>query len=175
MTVKRVALTILAGIGALGLAGALLVVMLGIWGTHRERASRPGDLVYILNWAGLDGSRIIEVRHAYVGDRNPMVGDQTKAYCLKLDHPLRLTPSPEPNRVWLGPVTDSLLLEALNTATAFPAEAGVGWFPSAAELNSGRFMLSFPELTAHHGRVEAVKLTAYDTRDDLLYHSEVKW
>ena len=175
VAVKRVASMILTGVGALALAAILAVVMLGIWGTRQERVSRPKDLVYILNWAGLDSSRIVEVRHAYVTPANPIVGDQTRAYCLKLDHPLRLAPSLEPDRVWVGPVSDSLLLEALQTATSFPADAGVSWFPNPADLNSGRFLLSFEEVTARHGVVHAVTLTAYDTRDDLLYHSEVKW
>ena len=175
-TVKRAAILTLAGLGALSLTLVIAVVLFAVWGAYREQSPRPDDLAYIVNWANLGSARIVGVRHAYVSRRNWIVGDQVKAYCLKLDQPLTLSPSSDPDRqVWLAQVTDPLLVEAITTASSFPADAGAGWFPTAAALNSGRFMLSFPEVTAYHGQVEAVKLTAYDTQEHLLYHSEVKW
>ena len=173
---KRAVIVMLAALGGLSLTLMIAVVLFAAWGAYREQSPRPADLAYIVNWANLGGSRIVSVRHAYVSRRNWIVGDQVKAYCLKLDQPLKLSPSSDPDRqVWLAHVTDSLLVEAITTASSFAADGGGSWFPTAAALNSGRFMLSFPEVTAYHGQVEAVKLTAYDTQEHLLYHSEVKW
>jgi hypothetical protein len=39
----------------------------------------------------------------------------------------------------------------------------------------GALFLSFPQVTAYHGRVEAVELTAYDTQDNVLYHERIRW
>jgi hypothetical protein len=137
-------------------------------------------LEYVLNWAGLgDSVKIIEVVHAYASKKNPVVGDQTKAYSVRVDRfpkaPASLN-SESMRKVWLqGPLQDSLLLQALETAASAAGNDGRDWFPTPALLNSPRFYLSFPHVTAYHGQVEKVFLTAFDTETRLLYHTEVAW
>jgi hypothetical protein len=162
------------------IATLLCLAVAGVYGL-RTRAHRldnnpsSSDLQYILGWAGLGNSRIVEIVHAYASQKNVLVGDQTKAYSLRLD---RFPEEPRSERPlqWVeGPLRDPLVVEAIKTATMFPRDAGCDWFPSADAVNSDRFYLSFPEITAYHGQVEAVVMTAYDRKERILYHADVRW
>lgn len=171
-------------IATASLAVIATLVCLTVVGAYGLRARRhrldnnpsESDLQYILNWAGLSDSRIVEVAHAYVSAKNVIVGDQTKAYGVRIDKFPEPPPRSERSLQWVvGPLVDPLVVDAIKTATLFPRDAGCAWFPSAEAVNSDRFYLSFAEITAYHGQVEAVVMTAYDRKDRILYHSEVKW
>ena len=170
-------MAVLATIGGLSLlAGATLAAVVSVQ-AYRKHVPGKESLGYIVNWADLgDSVKITEVVHSYSSERNWVSGDRLNFYCLRLDKPLadldRRTPETD---TWVhAPVSDRLLLEAIKTATTF-SRNGAPWFPEEGILNSRRFFLSFPQVTAYHGRVEAVDLTAYDTQEHLLYHAEVRW
>ena len=137
---------------------------------------RPKDFAYVLGWANLHNSAgIADIVHSYDSGTNPVVGDRIEAYCLRLDRELFDLDKRDPDRkIWQrGPVSDPLVLEALETAAVF-AHGRAAWFPDAVTLNSSRFFLSFQQITAYHQQVEAVDLTAYDTQAHLLYHARLE-
>ena len=143
-----------------------------------ERNPRPGDLAYVVKWTGVGGSfRIVEVTHAYASERTPIIGDQTKAYRVRVEgFPEPPTEQLPPGKGWMvGPVTDGILREAIETASSAVRGEGREWFPTSDELNTPRFFLSFPQVAAYHGEVERVILTAYDRQAGVLYHADVAW
>jgi hypothetical protein len=146
--------------------------------SHRQHDPGPADLAYIINWADLNNSaKIAEVVHSYASERHVLSDDYVKAYCIRLDKPpvFELEKTRPERSIWVrAPTSDPLLVQAVETAALF-VRKHASWFPETDALNSPRFMLSFPQITAYHGQVEAVDLTAYDTEDHLLYHAEVRW
>jgi hypothetical protein len=159
---KRIVVLVLAAVGAVtlavcvGVAAVLLVIQ------YRAHHRQPDDLTLVLGRVDLEGSATIrEVVHSYNSGALSMDGDRVDAYCLRLDRELHdLDQRNQGKGTWQrGPLGDPLVLRALQTAV----------------LNSSRFFLSFPQITAHHQEVESVDLTAYDTESHLLYHAEIRW
>ena len=167
----------LAGIGALSLLAALALAALSLHRGYRDQHPRPSDLAYVLGWGGLSGStEIVEILHSSNSGANPIVGDRIEAYALRLNRTLSdLDKLDSKRKIWLrGPVSEPLLVEALETAVRF-ARSEATWFPESEVLNSPRFFLSFQQITAYHQQTEAVDMTAYDTQTHILYHAEIRW
>jgi hypothetical protein len=174
---KRIVVLVLAAVGAVtlavcvGVAAVLLVIQ------YRAHHRQPDDLTLVLGRVDLEGSATIrEVVHSYNSGALSMDGDRVDAYCLRLDRELHdLDQRNQGKGTWQrGPLGDPLVLRALQTAVLFTRD-DAPWFPDTAVLNSSRFFLSFPQITAHHQEVESVDLTAYDTESHLLYHAEIRW
>lgn len=175
--VRRAVVIALAGIGGVSLLAVLALVGLSLHGRYRDQHPRPTDLAYILGWAGLGGStEIVEILHSYNSGANPVVGDRVEAYALRLSRTLSdLDRTDSKRKVWQrGPISEPLLVEALETAVRF-ARSEAAWFPESEVVNSPRFFLSFQQITAYHQQTEAVDMTAYDTQTHILYHAEIRW
>ena len=172
---KRLILAFLAIVGSVALALFAILFVLVVFERIDESNPDASELSYILNWGELgDHSKITSVARSCITPRNFLVGDQTKVYDLSVSPIARETWQLENiQEHWQqGPIADPIIIEAMETATLFANSAGCGWFPN---LNSSRFFLSFPRITAYNRRVEAVQVTAYDTKSHHIYHADVRW
>ena len=130
----------------------------------------PKKLQYIANREELAPSRVVEVMDSYVSTSWSPTGDHVDLFRLRL----------EPRATGLkyalrrDQVVEPLFAEAIETVGG-SRTTGTLWFPDAESLKSERFLVAIPELTAYHGRVETVQLTALDTVTGFLYHADVAW
>jgi hypothetical protein len=176
---KKWSIRTFAVIGALAVALAIYVLLASLLARARERSPDPGDLAYVLSWAEIGHrTRVTRIDCAYASRRNWLAGDQTKVYIF------RVSPVPESVfvardnhfAVWKkGPFTESLYARALETAVVFAQDTPCVQFPTLGTLNSSRFYVSFQEIAAHHGRLERVIVTAYDTRAATIHHADITW
>ena len=147
-----------------------LVCVLSISIGCRRGDPTPKTLQYIANWEELAPSRIVEVMDAYVSTYWSPTGDHVDLFRLRLEpRATRLK-----NALRRDQVVEPLISEAIETASG-SSTTETSWFPDADSLKSERFLVAIPELTAYHGRVESVKLTALDTVTGFLYHADVSW
>lgn len=175
--VKRFFVGTLAVIGAIASALVLTCGGLSLSDAYLDMHPTTGHLEYIINWAELGPhTQIVEIERACADLPNLMQGDRVRAYKLRLAaFPPEVLKFGDRNPWVKPPLSDPLLVQAISTAAMFVSSDGCTWFPSAEDLNSERFYLSFPQLSAFHGQVEGVDLTALEIATQALYHAEVRW
>jgi hypothetical protein len=138
----------------------------------------PDKAKFVLNWGQIgDKSKIQRVLHSYESPRS-FTGDGVDAYCLQIDRfPDEVVGKDESGRdVWIKPpIDDTLLVEALKTASMMARSKNLAWFPSTEALNSDRFYLNFWTIVAHNQMVTTVRLIAYDREERKIYYANVRW
>jgi hypothetical protein len=133
--------------------------------------NRPFDPQYVLNRGRLQ-THVQAVVCSHESERNWLAGDQTRVYAMRVNPISVESFDPE---IWRrGPLHDPSLRNALETAELFARQTTCAT-PALAELDSDRFFLSFPSVTLNDGRAENLEITAYDTREAMLYHYDVRW
>jgi hypothetical protein len=179
--ILRILSVTLQAVGALSLTGVVVIVIWFFLSTRPGNAKidrvTPEKAAFILNWADIGKkAKITKVLHSYQSARS-FTGDHVDAYSLQIDNfPEEVVRKDETGRVhWLKPpLNNSILVEAVNTAAMSAESDNLKWFPTAKELNSGRFYLRFQSVLLHDQYPTSVQLTAYDRIDHKIYHADLK-
>jgi hypothetical protein len=178
---KRILKIILIGWGIVSLVVVLVVAAVVFIGLVRSSGNRSGfasprDVLFVLNWGQIPTEQKYQVLHSYQSSTS-FTGDHCEAYAISIERfPDSLLQSAEniPARWSISPPTNSVFVEAVRGACVNVVSDRQEWFPSADDLLSNRFFLSFWRVVLTPPSVQSAQILAYDRTNHTLYYVSFK-